>query len=154
MTNYMGKRRLLKILLQTVSDRPELQKQIKRVLNLLDYRTYRGSEWLKIWLDDYRFVIYADGERCKAVSFEEYRDDINGSRMFQYNRIITKYNENFEPLSLATWFSGGCALRRRGYYPFHDDDKVSDVPITDNNLDPNSFVCYDISKKRDRTERC
>ncbi len=47
MTNYMGKRRLLKILLQMVSDRPELQAEVKKGRDFLTYTTYHGSEWLK-----------------------------------------------------------------------------------------------------------
>lgn len=146
MTNYMGKRRLHKILLQLLSNRPKLQTQVKKIdFANSDYRKYRGSEWLKVYLEDYRFEIYVTGVRCKVVSFEEYISECVGSRMFQYNRIVTKYNENFEPFPLATWFSGGCALRRRGYFPFQNDNP-SDVPI-DSNLNPDLFVCYDIAKQ-------
>lgn len=66
MTNYMGKRRLEKILLQMLSDRPQLQARIKSERDFMKYRTYRGSEWLKIWLGDCRFEIYADGEIAKG----------------------------------------------------------------------------------------
>ena len=145
MTNYMGKRRLLKILLKMLSDRPELLKLIKKIPNLLDYRTYRGSEWLKLRLDDYGFEIYASGGSCKAVAFQEYRVDGFGNVMLQYNRIVTKYNEVFEPLPLATWYSGGCEQRKRGYYPFHNDNP-SGIPVVEN-LNPDTYVCYDIAKK-------
>lgn len=146
MTNYMGKRRLFKIMLQMLSDRPELQAQIKEERDFAKYRTYRGSERLKVWMGDRRFEIYVSGAPGKVVSFEEYCINGYDEVMSQYNRILTKYNENFEPLPLATWFSGGCAKRRRGYYPFHDD-KPSDIPI-DDNLNPDLFVCYDIAKRK------
>ncbi len=154
MTNYMGKRRLQSILMQMLSDRPEMQAKIKKERDFMQYKTYRGSEWLKIWLGTCRFEIYADGVRGKAVCFEEYRCDDEDAyydeKMLQYNRIVTKYNENFEPLPLDTWFSGGCALRRRGYYPFHNDNP-SDIPV-DDNLSPDLFVCYNITKhKEERT---
>ncbi len=76
MTNYMGKRRLNAILLQMLSDRPELQAQVKKDRDFLKYTTYRGSEWLKFWFGDFRYEINATGAPCKVVSFVEYR--VNG----------------------------------------------------------------------------
>lgn len=150
MTNYMGKRRLTAILLQMLSDRPELQAQVKkdRALSLLKYTTFRGSEWLKFWFGDYRYEVSATGESCKVVSFKEYRVNGFGNVMSEYNRILTKYNENFEPLPLATWFSGGCDLRKRGYYPFQPE-RNDPAYNTDEaaGLDPDDFVCYDIAKR-------
>lgn len=147
MTNYMGKRRLFKILMQMLSDRPELQAQVKQERDFLQYRNFRGSEWLKLWIGDSRFEIYADGESCKVVSFEEYRDNGVDDVMSQYNRILTKYSKNFEPFPFATWFSGGCELRKRGYYPFQPErDDFSFNSEEASGLNPDTFVCYDISK--------
>lgn len=148
MTNYMGKRRLTAILLQMLSDRPELQAQVKKERDFLKYTTYRGSEWLKFWSGDRRYEINVTGATCKVVSFEEYC--INGFNevMSQYNRILTKYNENFEPLPLATWLSGGCELRKRGYYPFQPErDDFSFNSEEASGLKPDTFVCYDIAKQ-------
>ena len=132
MTNYMGKCRLQKIMLQMLSDRPELS--AKDIKEFARYKKYHGSEWLNADLCDVSFKIYVTGSPCKLVAFEEYRYGIDGS-MHQYNRVVTKYNENFEPLTNATWFSGGCALRKQGY-------KLSE----DGSLNPDDFVCYDIAK--------
>ena len=136
MTNYMGKRRLQNILFQMLSDRPELS--AKDIKNFAKYKTYRGSEWLRVDLCDVRFEIYATGSSCKAVTFEEYRSDIDGE-MYQYNRIVTRYNENFEPLANATWFCGVCALRKIGY-----------TITEDSSLSPDDFVCYNIAKTADK----
>ncbi|MBD5128337.1 MAG: hypothetical protein HDT43_00190 [Ruminococcaceae bacterium] len=146
MTNYMGKRRLLSILIKMLSDCPELQKQIQKERDFMKYSYYRGSEWLKVWLDDCRMEIYADGARCKAVTFTIYRVNGYGDVVSELNRIVTKYSENFEPMPLATWFSGGCEQRKRGYYPFHKDIP-SDVQPIPENLNPDMFVCYDIAKQ-------
>ncbi len=150
MTNYMGKRRLRSILLQMLSDRPELQAQFKDEHSFMKYKFYNGSEWLEVQLGRYRFEIYATGATCKAVSFEEYRTDEYGDIISQHNRIVTKYNENFEPFPLATWFSGGCELRKQGYYPFQipePDDPFFNFDEAAN-LNPDSFVCRNIAKKQ------
>lgn len=152
MTNYMGKRRLQNILMQMLCDRPEMQKKVKENRDFMQYKTYRGSEWLMIWLGDCRFKIYADGAHGKTVCFEEYRCDAEDAyydeNMSQYNRIVTKYNENFEPLPLATWFSGSCELRKYGYFPFSvpepDDPYYNFGEVV--GLEPDQFVCYDITK--------
>ncbi len=137
MTNYMGKRRLQNILLQMLSDRPELS--TKDLKDFSKYKTYHGSEWLKVGLcNDVRFEIYVTGSSGKSVVFEEYRCGIDGS-MYQYNRIVTTYNEDFKPLPMSTWFSGGCALRKNGY-------KLSE----DSSLNPDDFVCYNIAKTADK----
>lgn len=146
MTNYMGKQRLKKILLQMLSDRPELAAQVKAERDFVKYRTYRGSEWLEIRLGDYEFKVYAMGAPCKSVVFEEYRTDEYGDVKSQYyNRIETRYDENFEPMPLATWFSGGCECRKRGYLPFQPEIQPEKEAV---GLDPDAFVCYDIAKKK------
>lgn len=153
MTNYMGKRRLFKILMQMLSDRPELQEEVKKERDFLQYKKFRGSEWLKFWLGDSRFKIYADGESCKVVSFVEYRINEYGDVMSQYNRILSKYNENFEPLPLATWFSGGCELRKRGYFPFQPERNDPAFNLDDaSGLNPETFVCYDIAKNSTKVQ--
>lgn len=147
MTNYMGKRRLLKILLQMVSDRLEMQERIKKERDFLKYTTFRGSEWLKFWLGDCRYEVSATGESCKVVSFKEYRVNEFSDVMSLYNQNLTKYNENFEPLPLATWLSGGCELRKRGYYPFQPEREDPAYNFDEaSGLNSASFVCYDIAK--------
>lgn len=148
MTNYMGKRRLLKIMLQMLSDRPELQAQVKKDRDFLKYTTFRGSEWLKFWLGDCRYEVSATGESYKLVSFKEYRINDLDEVMSLYNQNLTKYNENFEPLPLATWLSGGCDLRKRGYYPFQPERNDPAFNLNEvSGLNPDMFVCYDIAKQ-------
>lgn len=148
MTNYMGKRRMLKILLQMLSDRPELQELIKKEHDFLKYTTFRGSEWLKFWLGDCRYEVSATGEPCKVVSFKEYRVNEFSDVMSLYNQNLTKYTENFEPLPLATWLSGGCELRKRGYYPFQPEREDPAYNFDEaSGLKPDSFVCYNIAKQ-------
>lgn len=152
MTNYMGKQRMQKILMQMLSDRPAMLEKVKENRDFIKYKTYRGSEWLKIWLGNCLFEIYADGARDKAVCFEEYRCDDEDAyydeKMMQYNRIVTRYNEKFEPFPLATWFSGGCELRKYGYFPFSipepDDPHYNFDEAA--GLEPDQYVCYDIAK--------
>lgn len=147
MTNYMGKRRLYKILLQMLSERPELQEEVKKERDFLQYKKFRGTEWLKIWLGDRRFEISATGEYAVVVSFVEYRINEYGDVMSQFNRVLTKYNNDFEPLPLATWFSGGCELRKRGYFPFQPERNDPAFNFDEaSGLNPDSFVCYDIAK--------
>lgn len=152
MTNYMGKRRLTAILLQMLSDRPELQAQVKKDRNFLKYTTYRGSEWLKFWFSDSCYetclLLYASGATCKVVSFEENRINSFNDVVSQYNRIVTKYSEIFEPMPLATWFSGGCELRKCGYYPFQPERNDPAFNLDEvSGLTPDSFVCYNIAKQ-------
>lgn len=148
MTNYMGKRRLLKIMLQMLADRPELQAQVKKDRDFLKYTTYRGSERLNFWFGDYRYEVSAVGMPCKLVSFKEYRVNGFDEVISLYNQILTKYNEIFEPLPFATWLSGGCELRKRGYYPFQPELNDSAFNLDEvSGLTPDSFVCYDIAKQ-------
>ncbi len=82
------------------------------------------------------------------VSFTEYRVNGFDEVMSQYNRILSKYNEDFEPLPLATWFSGGCELRKRGYFPFQPEREDSAYNFDEaSGLNPDSFVCYNITKQ-------
>lgn len=147
MTNYMGKRRLEKILMKLLPGK--LQAQAKSERSLMKYSTYRGMEWLKAWLGEYRFEVSADYSPCKMVSFTVFRDDGVSAVMSQYERILTKYNENFEPLPLATWFSGGVERRKRGYFPFQPErgDEAYNAEEAAK-FSADDFVCYDIARRK------
>lgn len=94
MANYFGKQKLTRILYNYLEQSaPEKLAELKRELKAageyrkfeIDYKKYRGSEWLKskIFFGDieYRFEIYAFGKEAKYVTLRE-------------KKIIGDYDEN------------------------------------------------------------
>lgn len=150
MTNYMGKNRLRKIVLQFLSDRPDVIKELRSLTkeygsdNIFIYSHSHGNEWMKIYHCGGRIELYVCGKQIKTVTINIWKDktDSSGTEGEEhYDRIVTYYDENFAPIPGAAWLSGkvaGITARATGYHPFADESSVPER---------SKYVCYGIARQ-------
>lgn len=144
MTNYMGINRLKKIIHNYFVNVIGAPKNFEKKSLYSAYRKFRGTEWLNCEYGGYTVKVCADGEKGKSVTIEKYKYDESTEEDVYNDRIITFYDNDFQPLPNATWFSSsvaGIKARKEGGYFFEDGS---------NEVEANKYVCFDIAKKQRR----
>lgn len=144
MTNYMGITRLKKIIYNYFVNVIGVPKNFEKKRLYSAYRKFRGTEWLNCECGEYTVKVCVDGEKGKSVTIEKYRYDESSEEDVYCDRLITFYDNDFQPLPDATWFSSsvaGIKARKEGGYFFEDGS---------NEVEANKYVCFDIAKKQRR----
>lgn len=149
MTNYMGVIRLKRIIRNYLINVKGIdEREIKKEGIFFErYRKGHNCEWLCGGFRKYELEIYVGGVSSKAVTINEYQyyGKYEEEKM-HWDRIITYYDENFNPLPNATWFSSsmaGIKARKEGGRFFADGN---------NEAEANKYVCFDIAKKQQSNE--
>lgn len=143
MTNYMGITRLKKILHNYLVNVKGVSKRIEKEIFYNSYHKGRGCEFFSCSCGEYTLKLIADGTKVKTVTINEYKYDESTEEDIYYDRIITYYDESFNPLPNATWFSSkvaGIKARKEGGRFF--------AKGKDNEAEANRYVCFDIAKKQ------
>lgn len=144
MTNYMGVNRLKRIIHNYLINVKGIdERKIKKDSLFFErYRKGRGCEWLNCGCGVYTIKLFVDGSKAKAVTIEEYRFNESTEEDVYFDRIITYYDDNFNPFPNATWFSSnvaGIKARKEGGRFFFKGD---------NEAEANKYVCFDIAKNQ------
>ena len=147
MTNYMGVNRLKRIIHNYLINVKGIdEKKFKKDSLFERYHKFRGCEWLNCGCGEYTIKLFVDGSKAKAVTIEEYRFDESTEEDVYYDRIITHYDDDFNPLPNATWFSSsvaGIKARKEGGHFFAKGNDEAEA---------NKYVCFDIAKKQQSNE--
>ncbi|MDE6726261.1 MAG: hypothetical protein K2J79_11735 [Ruminiclostridium sp.] len=147
MTNYMGVNRLKRIIHNYLINVKGIdEKKFKKDSLFERYHKGRGCEWLNCGCGEYTIKLFVDGSKAKDVTIVEYRHDESTEEDVYYDCITTYYDDDFNPLPNATWFSSsvaGIKARKEGGHFFIKGN---------NEAEANKYVCFDIAKKQQSNE--